>query len=69
MMRRTGLTVTMDMGNGYEAVYGQLQDVSLEEGAMVQAGEIIGTIAEPTKYYTEEGSNLYFALTKDGQDD
>ncbi|MBM6668117.1 M23 family metallopeptidase [Lacrimispora saccharolytica] len=64
---QTGLTVTMDMGNGYEAVYGQLQDVSLEEGAMVQAGEIIGTIAEPTKYYTEEGSNLYFALTKDGQ--
>lgn len=64
---QTGLTVTMDMGNGYEAVYGQLQDVSLEEGSMVQAGEIIGTIAEPTKYYTEEGSNLYFALTKDGQ--
>lgn len=64
---QTGLNVTMDMGNGYEAVYGQLQDVSLEEGAMVQAGEIIGTIAEPTKYYTEEGSNLYFALSKDGQ--
>lgn len=64
---QTGLTVTMDMGNGYEAVYGQLQDVALEEGAMVQAGEIIGTIAEPTKYYTKEGSNLYFALSKDGQ--
>ena len=64
---QTGLTVTMDMGNGYEAVYGQLQDVALEEGAMVQAGEIIGTIAEPTKYYTKEGSNLYFSLSKDGQ--
>ena len=34
---------------------------------MVSAGEIIGTIAEPTKYYTKEGSNLYFALSKDGQ--
>lgn len=64
---RTGLTVTMDMGNGYEAVYGQLQDVTLEEGAMVEAGAVIGTIAEPTKYYTKEGSNLYFALSKDGQ--
>ncbi len=63
---QTGLTVTMDMGNGYEAVYGQLQDVTLEEGAMVQAGEIIGSIAEPTRYYTEEGSNLYFMLSKDG---
>ena len=67
MTHRQEMTVTMDMGNGYEAVYGQLQDVSLEEGAMVSAGEIIGTIAEPTKYYTKEGSNLYFALSKDGQ--
>ena len=27
---RTGLTVTMNLGNGYEAIYGQLTDVSLE---------------------------------------
>lgn len=64
---QTGLTLTMDMGNGYEAVYGQLRDVTLEEGAMVEAGAVIGTVAEPTRYYTEEGSNLYFALSKDGQ--
>lgn len=64
---QTGLTVTMDMGNGYEAVYGQLKDVALEEGATVEQGAVIGTVAEPTKYYTEEGSNLYFALSKDGQ--
>lgn len=64
---QTGLTLTMDMGNGYEAVYGQLKDVTLEEGAMVEAGAVIGTVAEPTRYYTEEGSNLYFALSKDGQ--
>ena len=64
---QTGLTLTMDMGNGYEAVYGQLKDVALEEGAMVEAGAVIGSVAEPTRYYTEEGSNLYFALSRDGQ--
>lgn len=64
---QTGLTVTMDMGNGYEAVYGQLKDVTLKEGDLVAAGAVIGTVAEPTRYYKEEGSNLYFSLSKDGQ--
>ena len=27
----TGRTVTMDLGNGYEAIYGQLQEVNLED--------------------------------------
>ena len=32
----------------------------------VSAGSILGYISEPTKYYTKEGANLYFALSKDG---
>ena len=32
---------------------------------MVEKGEVIGYIAEPTKYYSTEGSNLYFAMTKE----
>ncbi|MGI6011305.1 MAG: peptidoglycan DD-metalloendopeptidase family protein [Ruminococcus sp.] len=63
----TGVTVTMDMGNGYQAVYGQLQDVSVEPEQTVAAGTVIGTVAAPTKYYSEEGTNLYFAMTKDGE--
>lgn len=62
----TGTTVTMDMGNGYQAVYGQLKEVALEEGAVVEGGTVLGYVSEPTKYYSSEGSNLYFALTKDG---
>ena len=63
----TGVTLTMDMGNGYQAVYGQLKDVAVQEGQTVEAGAIIGYISDPTKYYVEEGSNLYFAMTRDGE--
>lgn len=63
----TGVTVTMDLGNGYSAIYGQLKEVLYKEGATVEAGNAIGYIAEPTKYYSVEGSNLYFELQKDSE--
>lgn len=62
---QTGLTVTMDLGNGYEAVYGQLKDLAVEEGQTVMQGSVIGYVSEPTKYYSVEGGNLYFAMRKD----
>lgn len=62
-----GTTVTVDMGNGYEAIYGQLQEVNLEEGAYVYQGASVGTIGTPTKYYSQEGTNLYFQMKKDGE--
>lgn len=62
----TGTTVTLDMGNGYQAVYGQLKDVPFQAEEYVSAGSVLGYVNEPTKYYTKEGTNLYFALTKDG---
>ncbi|MCD8153147.1 MAG: M23 family metallopeptidase [Clostridiales bacterium] len=63
----TGTTVTMDLGNGYEAIYGQLKDLCVEEGDLVKKGYTIGYISAPTIYYTVEGSNLYFAMEKDGE--
>jgi len=64
---QTGTTVTMELGSGYQAVYGQLKDLAVEEGQTVEKGDVIGYIAAPTKYYSEEGSNLYFAMKKDGE--
>lgn len=64
---QTGTTVTMEIGSGYQAVYGQLKDLAVEEGETVEKGTVIGYIAAPTKYYSEEGSNLYFAMKKDGE--
>ena len=62
----TGTTVTMELGNGYQAVYGQLKDLTVAEGDTVKEGEVIGNVSEPTKYYSVEGPNLYFAMKKDG---
>lgn len=62
----TGTTVYMDLGSGFEAVYGQLKELAVEEGDIVESGELLGYVSEPTKYYTLEGSNLYFQLLEDG---
>lgn len=62
----TGTTVTLDMGNGYQAIYGQLKDLAVTEGQTVEAGTVLGYVNDPTKYYVKEGANLYFAMTKDG---
>lgn len=61
----TGCTVTVELGDGYSAVYGQLKEVPLEAGAYVEAGTVVGYVNEPTKYYSVEGSNLYFQMIKD----
>lgn len=66
-VQQTGLTVTLDMGNGYSAVYGQLKDVQVKTGDYVAAGSAIGSLNEPTKYYSVEGTNLYFQVLKDGE--
>ncbi len=63
----TGTTVFMELGNDYEAVYGQLKEVAVEEGEYLEAGSLLGYVSEPTKYYTLEGSNLYFQLLKEKQ--
>lgn len=64
---QTGITVTLDMGNGYTAVYGQLKEVPLQIGDYVDAGQAVGYLSEPTKYYSVEGANLYFEILKDGE--
>lgn len=61
-----GTAMVLDLGNGYEAVYGQLKDIQYQEGERISRGDQIATIAAPTIYYTLEGSNLYFLLKKDG---
>lgn len=61
-----GKAVTLDLGDGYQATYGQLKEISVTQDGYVNPGETIGTVAAPTKYYSVEGSNLYFRLTKDG---
>lgn len=62
----TGCTMTVDLGDGYEAIYGQLKELNFAEGDYVESGHVLGFVSEPTKYFSVEGSNLYFELRKDG---
>lgn len=62
-----GNTVVMDLGNQYELTYGQLENVVVSEGSYVSTGDILGNVAAPTKYYSTEGANVYFKLTKAGE--
>lgn len=62
-----GNCVSVDLGDGYELTYGQLGDISLKEGDYMQVGDVIGTVAAPTKYFTTEGANVYFKLTQNGE--
>lgn len=60
-----GNIVVMELGGGYQITYGQLKDITVSEGGYVNTGDIIGSVAAPTKYYVVEGTNVYFKLTKD----
>jgi murein DD-endopeptidase MepM/ murein hydrolase activator NlpD len=61
-----GETVTIELGDEYQTIYGQLKEVEVSAGDFVSRGDVIGYISEPTKYYAVEGSNLYFAMIKSG---
>lgn len=62
-----GNVITMDLGNGYEISYGQLTNLQIKEGDLVEKGAYIADVSAPTKYYSVEGDNVYFALRKDGE--
>lgn len=62
-----GQSLIMDLGNGYQVTYGQLQNLSCEVGDYVSVGEKIAEICAPTKYYSVEGSNLYFSMSANGE--
>ena len=62
-----GNAITVALGSGYELTYGQLGELQVAAGDTVSCGDLLGTVAAPTKYYTLEGCNVYFAMTKDGE--
>lgn len=66
-LEETGTTVTMDIGDGYQLIYGQLKELAVKEGDYIKAGETIGYISQPTRYYSKEGCNIYFEIQKDGE--
>lgn len=64
---KLGHMLVLDLGDGYQAIYGQLENIEVPIGAMVEAGENLAQIAAPTKYYSAEGANLYFQVKQNDQ--
>lgn len=62
-----GKYVIMDLGGGYELTLGQLANLTIGSGDTVKKEQKIGTVAEPSKYYSVEGSNIYLKLTRNGE--
>lgn len=61
-----GNYVTLDLGNDYTAICGQLKEIPVAVNDYVDEGSLLGYVAEPTKYYSVEGPNVYFELTCGG---
>lgn len=64
---KTGTTVTMRVSEDHEIVYGMLSDVTVTEGDFVDEGTVFATVAEPTRYYSEEGSGVYLQVLEKGE--
>lgn len=62
-----GNFLVLDLGNDYLATCGQLKEIQVVENEYLEAGQVMGYVAEPTKYYSVEGSNVYFQLEHAGE--
>ncbi|MDO4269181.1 MAG: peptidoglycan DD-metalloendopeptidase family protein [Eubacteriales bacterium] len=57
-----GNYLVLDLGNDYSVVCGQLKEVAAVAGEYLEKGQLMGYVAEPTKYYTIEGSNIFLEM-------
>ncbi len=57
-----GNYLVLDLGNDYSVTCGQLKELAAVKGEYLTKGQLLGYVAEPTKYYTVEGSNLYLKM-------
>lgn len=62
-----GQYVKMNLGDGYEVIYGQLDAPEVAKGDTVARGQVIAKVAPVTNYYAVEGTHVYLKIVKDGQ--
>ncbi|MBS5794674.1 MAG: M23 family metallopeptidase [Clostridiales bacterium] len=61
-----GQTIAINHGNGWVSTYSQLEEnVSVAVGDVVDEGQIIGKVSEPSKYGVALGPHLDFKVLKD----
>jgi murein DD-endopeptidase MepM/ murein hydrolase activator NlpD len=65
---KKGCTVVLDHGNGWRTTYSQLQEnVIVDKNQVVNVGDVMGGVGNPTKYSILLGEHLDFEVTKDGE--
>ena len=62
-----GNYLILDLGDEYSLICGQLKEVQAVPGEYLEKGQVMGYVAEPTKYYTLEGPNVFVELRKGEQ--
>lgn len=64
---RYGKTVTVLIGDYYEVSYSQVENVKYDIGDEVKEGDVLATVAEPTRAFSLEGPHLFFKMTYKGE--
>jgi septal ring factor EnvC (AmiA/AmiB activator) len=59
-----GLTLIVEHGNGYWAVYGQLASATVAQGERIKAGQVIGTVGGTA---SDRGPHLYLEIRGENQ--
>jgi murein DD-endopeptidase MepM/ murein hydrolase activator NlpD len=63
-----GYVVTVFHGNGWRTTYGQLdKNLAVKEGDIVNKGDLIGVVGEPSKYSVMLGYHMDFGVTQNGE--
>ena len=64
----TGVTVTIDHGDGLKTVYNSLsQENLIETGTIVKQGDVIGQVSTTNRQESKDGAHLHFEVKEDGQ--
>lgn len=64
----TGVTITIDHGNGLTTVYNSLADgEQVFEGQTVKQGDVIGTVSVTNRQEYKEGAHLHFSVVENGE--
>ena len=64
---KTGTTVTVQVSENYEIIYGMLSNVAVKEGEFVDAGTVFAKVAEPSRYFAEDGCGVYVQVLEQGE--
>ncbi len=63
-----GTTVTVDHGNGLKSVYNSIEaEETLQEGATVYKGDVLGTVSTNNKTEYLDGAHLHFEVWENGE--